>query len=295
MTLLCITFFSTRKSQRKRGGYSEFDDFDEDGIYETVSCDVPVYEVQTVAIEMGAEEFGSQYGQGVWQDVNTSESLNVQTYHNAIYDRVDSDITVYGNENATLENCSGSDTMSLSGLSFETVLVEEIYESPFSDTLRTAKERKRKFYKSRSAYQTLVNEGDMHCNVVTRDNDAQKVIIEIGSNEIEDEGIYEEVSHFTSGKDAGNGKMDIGGKKSDEDDSYDDVVPVKPDSKPPMDIFCKDNKVSTHFISSRKWLQSRSNIPLIENDGTFREPVHELFSESRNGYFFFKFSFRFFF
>ena len=284
MTLLCITFFSTRKSQRKRGGYSEFDDFDEDGIYETVSRDVPVYEVQTVAIEMGAEEFGSRYGQGVWQDVNTSESLNVQTYHNAIYDRVDSDITVYGNEKATLENCSGSDTMSLSGLSFETVLVEDIYESPFSDTLRTAKERKRKFYKSRSAYQTLVNEGDMHCNVVTRDNDAQKVIIEIGSNEIEDEGIYEEVSHFTSGKDAGNGKMDIGGKKSDEDDSYDDVVPVKPDSKLPMDIFCKDNKVSTHFISSRKWFESRSNImiPLIEDDRTFREPVHELFSESRD-------------
>ena len=243
---------------------------------------MPVYEVQTVTIEMGAEEFGNQYGQGVWQDVNTSESLKVQTYHNAVYDRVDSDITVYGNENVTLENCIGSDTMSLSGLSFETVLVEEIYESPFSDTIRTAEERKRKFYKSRSAYQTLVNEDDVHCNVLTRDNDAQKVIIKIGSNEIEDEGIYEEVSHFASGKDAGNGKMNIGGQKSDEDDSYDDVVPVKPDSKPPMDIFCKDNKVSTHFISSSKWFESRSNIPLIENNRTFRQPVHELFSDSRD-------------
>lgn len=208
-----------------------------------------MYEVQTVAIEMGAEEYSHQCGQGARHDITASESLKVQKYHNAIYDRVDSDLTVYDNEKASLANCLGSDTTSLSGLSFETVLVEEIYESPFFDTLPTAVEKKRKLFKSRSAYQNLVNEGDVHYDDVTNGNDAQKVIIEIGSNEIEEEGIYEEVSHFTSGKDAGNGKMDIGAKKSDEDGSYDDVVPAKPDSKPPIDIFCKDNKVSTNFIS----------------------------------------------
>ncbi|XP_068757625.1 uncharacterized protein [Montipora capricornis] len=103
--LLCLRY--SRKFPRKGKGYSEFNDFDDEGIDETVLYDVPMYEVQTVTIEMGPEKLIRENGKGVWQEITLSESLQVQQkYHNAIYDRVDIDIIEYETETETDAACT---------------------------------------------------------------------------------------------------------------------------------------------------------------------------------------------
>lgn len=125
--------------------------------------DMAMYEVQTVAIEMGPEKPVAVNGKGVWVETTFHESKQVQQYHNAIYDRMDADETVYEEVNANAisrevlyETSLATETTSLNGLSFETVLTEEAYEFPFFSSISTEAEEQERIYGA--AYQNLINE-----------------------------------------------------------------------------------------------------------------------------------------
>ena len=125
--------------------------------------DMTMYEVQTVAIEMGPEKPVAVNGKGVWEETTFHGSKQVQQYHNAIYDRMDADETVYEEVNAIAnsrevlyETSLATETTSLNGLSFETILTEEPYDFPFFSSISTEAEEQERIYGA--VYQNLVNE-----------------------------------------------------------------------------------------------------------------------------------------
>ena len=167
---ICILLFR-RKYGGKLKGYSELD---EDGIYENIPIDASMFEVQTVAIDIGPEKSSSAvYGKGVWRETTFSLSRQVQQYHNAVYEELDLDKTEY--ESQTLKVDVGADevakdvsytksilpedTTSLSGLAFESQLMNEIYDDPFPGFFSTDAEEQEEIYEAR--YQNLVNEEDV--------------------------------------------------------------------------------------------------------------------------------------
>lgn len=167
---ICILLFR-RKYGGKLKGYSELD---EDGIYENIPIDASMFEVQTVAIDIGPEKSSSAvYGKGVWRETTFSLSRQVQQYHNAVYEELDIDKTEY--ESQTLKVDVGTDevakdvsytksilpedTTSLSGLAFESQLMNEIYDDPFPGFFCTDAEEQEEIYEAR--YQNLVNEEDV--------------------------------------------------------------------------------------------------------------------------------------
>lgn len=160
-----------RKYAGKLKGYSELD---EDGIYENIPIDASMFEVQTVAIDIGPEKSSSAvYGKGVWRETTFSLSRQVHQYHNAVYEEMDIDKTEY--ESQTLKVDVGADevakdvsytksilpedTTSLSGLAFESQLMNEIYDDPFPGFFCTDAEEQEEIYEAR--YQNLVNEEDV--------------------------------------------------------------------------------------------------------------------------------------
>ena len=128
---------------------------------------MPMYEVQTVAIEMGPEKSAAVYGTGIWRETTYTQA---QKYHNAIYE-MDAEKTEYETQTLTLEvgkdavarqvsyeTSLASETTSLNGLSFETILPDETYESPFFSDMPTEVEEEEGIYEA--VYQNLINEED---------------------------------------------------------------------------------------------------------------------------------------
>lgn len=158
---------------KKAKGYSELDDPDDEGIYQTIPYDMPMYEVQTVTLEMGPEKSTAVYGTGIWREATFSRSKEVQKYYNAIYDTTDTDTKDLAGE-----------TTSLSGLSFETVLADEIYDSPFDNSLPSEVGEQDGIYEA--VYQNPVYQEDdddgIYDNVFpeTPSYDAQKMTLELG-------------------------------------------------------------------------------------------------------------------
>ena len=130
-----------------------------------------MYEVQTVAIEMGPDKSDAVYGSGIWRETTYSRWGETQKYHNAIYGRFGSGKQEYETQTLTLEvnrdavarevfheTSLSSETTSLNGLSFETQLTDETYESAFFGNMPTDAEEQEEIYEFR--YQNLIEEED---------------------------------------------------------------------------------------------------------------------------------------
>ena len=183
-----------RKRSGKLKGYSGLDE--DDDTYQTIPFDVPMYEVQTVAIEIGPDKSVAENGRGIWRETTYSLSRHVQQYHNAIYDEMDADKPEFETQTLTVEVgkdavakevfyetiVSTEDTTSLSGLTFETQLMDEIYDNPCHGHIFTDVEEQEEIYEAR--YQNLINEeddDDIYDNVFPEfpPHDAQKMTLEL--------------------------------------------------------------------------------------------------------------------
>ena len=204
---ICIPLFR-RKYSGKLKGYSELD---EDGIYENIPIDASMFEVQTVAIDIGPEKSASAvYGKGVWRETTFSLSRQVHQYHNAVYEEMDIDKTEF--ETQTLKVDVGTDevakdvsytksilpedTTSLSGLAFESQLMNEIYDDPFPGFFCTDAEEQEEIYEAR--YQNLINEEDVEDDYEDvfpnfPSDDAQRMTLELSPQKtVLVEGIFSE-------------------------------------------------------------------------------------------------------
>ena len=197
-----------------------------------------MYEVQTVAIEMGPEKPVAVNGKGVWTETTFHESKQAQKYHNAIYDRMDADETAYKEPTLTLkinadeiarevsyETNPPAETTSLNGLSFETILPDETYDFPFFSSISTDVEEQERIYGA--VYQNLINEED----------------------DVEEDSIYDDVFPETPPYDVHKRTLELGHQKT--------VVEEN--------IFSQDNKVkqstSDPFQSLNEFLRETALIP----------------------------------
>lgn len=140
---------------KQNKGYTTVDSPEDDGIYQTIPFDMPMYEVQTVAIEIGPEKTVASNGSGFWNEAYCSYSSEGDDEH---YQDLNEE-PLY--ENLTSVQQSGYEVQTLTVEVSETEVVagEVLSETGFYESVSTDVKRKQGIYEL-PRFQNLFEEDD---------------------------------------------------------------------------------------------------------------------------------------
>ena len=117
------------------------DSSEDDGIYQTSPFDMPMYEVQTVAIEIGPEKTVTASGGGFWNETYLSYPGEEDYEH---YQDLNDEEPVYENLTSVQQSSYEVQTLTVEVSETEVVAGEVLSETGFYDTVSTEPEVKRK-------------------------------------------------------------------------------------------------------------------------------------------------------
>lgn len=134
-----LFFFWCRNRSK---GYSTVDSPDDEGIYQTIPYDMPMYEVQTVAIEIGPEKVDDVKDRGFWNETYCSSSSDEDYEH---YQSLKEEPEY---ENLASMQQSGYEVQTLTVEVNETEVVpgEVLSETGFQESVSTGVRRKQGIY-----------------------------------------------------------------------------------------------------------------------------------------------------
>ncbi|XP_020621377.1 uncharacterized protein LOC110059043 [Orbicella faveolata] len=135
-------FVFIRSLRNRSKGYSTVDSPDDEGIYQTIPYDMPMYEVQTVAIEIGPEKVDDVKDRGFWNETYCSSSSDEDYEH---YQSLKEEPEY---ENLASMQQSGYEVQTLTVEVNETEVVpgEVLSETGFQESVSTGVRRKQGIY-----------------------------------------------------------------------------------------------------------------------------------------------------
>lgn len=138
---LSFYFFIHRNRSFTNKGYSTVDSPDE-GIYQTIPYDMPMYEVQTVAIEIGPEKVDEVKDRGFWNETYCSYSSDEDYEH---YQSLKEE-PVYENLNSMQQSGYEVQTLTVEVSETEVVPGEVLSETGVYESASTGVRRKQGIY-----------------------------------------------------------------------------------------------------------------------------------------------------